>query len=339
MATMRWALPFLAAGAAAVAARLARRRYDLADAVVVITGGSRGLGFALAREFLRQRACVVIAARDPDTLERARRELAAHGQVLAVPADVTVPADARRLVDAAVARFGTIDVLVNNAGLITLGPLDEMTEDDYARAMDVHFWAPLRLAHLVLPVMRRAGEGRIVNIASIGGIISVPHLLPYAASKSALIGLSEGLRAELAGDGIVVTTVNPGLMRTGSPRHVEVKGRHRLEYTWFKLADSTPLTSIGARRAARAIVAATRRGAAHVVLSPQAKAAAWVHGMSPGLVARVLGWVNRALPRPGGIGARALPGWQSTSRVSESWLTRLTDRAAIALNEVGPAAR
>jgi hypothetical protein len=182
--------------------------------------------------------------------------------------------------------------------------------------------------------MRRRGEGRIVNITSIGGKISVPHLLPYSASKFALVGFSEGLRAELARDGVVVTTVCPGLMRTGSPRHALFKGRHRAEYAWFSLSDASRLSSISAEGAARRIVAACTRGEAEAILSPQAKAAALFHGLFPGVTADILAVVNRLLPGPGGIGTAAARGRESQSALSPSWLTALGDEAAARNNEI-----
>jgi short-subunit dehydrogenase len=181
----------------------------------------------------------------------------------------------------------------------------------------------------------RARGGRIVNIASIGGQISVPHLVPYAASKFALVGLSEGLRAELAQAGIVVTTVCPGLMRTGSPRHARFKGRHRDEYTWFTLSDALPLLSMSAERAARQIVEACRRGDAEVVLSVPAKLAVTAHALAPGITADLLGLVNRWLPGPGGIGTRRAPGRESQCRWAPSALTALDERAARRYNQVG----
>src|SRR5262249_50390239 len=147
-----------------------------------------------------------------------------------VPCDITDRERVEEMVAVVQYRWGPVDVLINNAGTISVGPVETMTLDDYRRAMRTHFWGPLYTIHAVLPAMRRRGTGRIVNISSIGGKVSVPHLLPYNASKFALVGYSEGLRAELARDGIVVTTVCPGLMRTGSPRHAFFKGRHRAEY-------------------------------------------------------------------------------------------------------------
>jgi NAD(P)-dependent dehydrogenase (short-subunit alcohol dehydrogenase family) len=231
--------------------------------------------------------------------------------------------------------FGRIDVLVNNAGVIQVGPMEEMTLADYQEAMRTHYWGPLYATLAVLPEMKRRRAGRIVNISSIGGKVSVPHLLPYAASNFALAGLSEGLRAELAKDGVVVTTIIPGLMRTGSPRNAFFKGRHREEYAWFKLGDSLPIASISARRAARRIVEACKYGEAEVILSLPAKLAVWFHGLFPGLTADLLGLVNRGLPGPGGIGTRRVRGKESTSPLSESWIMGLTDRAALENNEMG----
>src|SRR5437868_10247139 len=178
---------------------------------------------------------------------------------------------------AARARFGRIDVLVNNAGTIEVGPMEVMTLDDYEKAMRTHFWGPLYMVLAVLPEMRARKEGRIVNVSSIGGKISVPHLLPYCASKFALTGFSEGLRAELAKDGIVVTTVCPGLMRTGSPLNAFFKGQHQAEYAWFSISDSLPISSISAQRAARQIVRACKNGDAEVILSVPAQLAALFH--------------------------------------------------------------
>src|SRR5205085_11782954 len=133
--------------------------------------------------------------------------------------------------------------------------------------MKVHFWAPLHTTLAALPEMRQRRDGRIVNISSIGGKVSVPHLLPYSASKFALTGWSEGLRSELLKDGIYVTTVCPGLMRTGSPRNALFKGKNEAEYAWFSISDALPIVSMSAKRAAQQIVDAAARGAAEVVLS------------------------------------------------------------------------
>jgi NAD(P)-dependent dehydrogenase (short-subunit alcohol dehydrogenase family) len=320
-------------GARAVVRRW--REYDLRDKVVLITGGSRGLGLIMARQLLHQGARVAICARDELELERARSDLdQQHGWVLTVPCDITDQGQVHTMVQVVQRHFGRIDVLINNAGTIQVGPVELMTLEDYEEAMKVHFWGPLYTVLAVLPAMRQRREGRIVNISSIGGKVSMPHLLPYTASKFALVGLSEGLRAELAKDGIVVTTVCPGLMRTGSPRNASFKGQHRAEYAWFSISDALPLLSQSAERASRQIIAACRRGDAEVVLSLPAKLASIVYGLCPGWTADLLGLANTLLlPAPGGIGTAQLPGKQSSSALSPSWLTALGDRAAQRNNE------
>ncbi|MBV9958807.1 MAG: SDR family NAD(P)-dependent oxidoreductase [Acidobacteria bacterium] len=335
----REALALAAAGLGALlAARAVVRRwreFDFKGKTALITGGSRGLGLVLAREAARQGARVAICARDAEELERARADLKARGaSVLAVPCDVTQRVQVNELVESVRERFGGIDVLINNAGVIQVGPVEVMTLEDYEEAMRVHFWGPLYTMLAVLPLMRARRGGRIVNISSIGGKISVPHLVPYSASKFALVGLSQGLRAELQKDGIVVTTVCPGLMRTGSPRNATFKGQHRAEYAWFSISDSLPATSMSAERAASQIIEACRRGDAEVVLSIQAQLAVKFHGLFPGLTADLLGIVNRLLPAPGGIGRRRAKGKDSESAVSPSLLTALTEAAARKNNEV-----
>ncbi|HYP01981.1 MAG TPA: SDR family NAD(P)-dependent oxidoreductase [Pyrinomonadaceae bacterium] len=312
-----------------------RREFDFGGKTVLITGGSRGLGLVLARELARAGARLSICARDPRELERARLDLARRGaEVLAFPCDVTERAQVEEWVRISEQRFGGVDVLVNNAGVIQVGPIEVMTLADYEEAMKVHFWAPLYTTLAVLPLMRRKGSGgRIVNISSIGGKIGVPHLVPYSASKFALVGLSEGLRAELQKDGIVVTTVCPGLMRTGSPANATFKGQHRAEYAWFSISDSLPVSSMQAERAARQIIAGCKRGDAEVILSVQAVLAIKFHQLFPELSADLSGLINRLLPAAGGIGRKRALGRESQSALSPSWLTALGDEAAKRNNE------
>ena len=339
--TARSAVPWIVGaaglGAIALTRALRRPRYDFRGKNVLITGGSRGLGLVLARQLHAAGARIVLCARDREELDRAFDELAAAGaHILAVPCDVTSAAVVDEMVRAVLDRWGHIDVLINNAGTIAVGPVDTMTLDDYRQAMETHFWAPLHTIRAVVPHMRARHEGRIVNVSSIGGKVSVPHLLPYSASKFALVGLSEGLRSELARDGIVVTTVIPWLMRTGSPRNAFFKGQHRTEYALFTLSDSLPLVTVSAERAARKIIAGCARGAAEVVVGWPAKLAVALHDFFPGLTAGLLSAVNRLLPGPGGVGVTRVAGEASESFITRSWLTELTQRAARRNNEVPP---
>ncbi len=311
------------------------RAIDLRGKTVLITGGSRGLGLVLARELARDGACLAICARDEDELERARAELSALGAtVLALQCDVTDRTAVDEMVRIVQNHFGAIDALINNAGTIAVGPMEAMMLTDYEEAMKINFWATLYTTLAVMPQMRARRTGRIVNISSIGGKVSIPHMLPYSASKFAATGLSQGLRAELAKDGIVVTTVCPGLMRTGSPANANFKGRHWAEYAWFSLGSALPISSMSAERAARRIIEACERGDAEVVFPLPAKLAAMVHSLLPGLTSDMLSLLNRLLPGYGGVGSRPVKGRHSRSALTPSWLTILSDRAAMKNNEV-----
>lgn len=323
-----------AAGAAGWALRArARRGLELTDRVVLVTGGSRGLGLVLARRLLEEGARVALCGRDPLTLARAEAQLGSSQRVLAVPCDVGNAAEVGELIARIVSRWGRLDAVINNAGALQVGPFEEMSLEDFEADLRVHFWGPLHVTLAALPHLRHAGDGRLVNIVSVGGKVAVPHLLPYSASKFALAGLSEGLRAELSPHRVKVTTVFPGLMRTGSPRNVTFRGQHRAEYAWFKTFDSLPGLSMSAERAARRIVQALRDGEPQVVLSVPAKLAAIAHGLFPSAVSRVMTWMNSALPRPGGLGRGGALGSQSESGASESWFNVLTDQAAARNNE------
>lgn len=309
--------------------------YSLTGRTVVITGGSRGLGLALAREVAAQGARVVICGRDAGSLDRARQSLTHIGaDVLAVVCDVTEPASVYELIDQVHRRFGPVDVLVNNAGVIEVGPAETMSLADYEEAMATNFWGMLYPTLAVVPEMRERGAGRIVNITSIGGKLGIPHLLPYSASKFAAVGFSQGLRAEVAGDGIKVVTVCPGLMRTGSPRNAIFRGRHRSEYAWFSISDALPGLSISAESASRRIVAACRRGDSEVLFPVPARLAAVVNAVAPGLTGDVLSLVHRVLPGPGHRPTGRRKGAESQSWLSPSWLSRLGDRAARKYNQV-----
>jgi len=311
------------------------REYDLRDKTVLITGGSRGLGLVMAREFARHGARLVLCARNEEELEHARLDLEKFGvEVMVVRCDVRNRHEVNDMISAVNTRFGNIDVLVNNAGVIQVGPLEVMTEEDFEQAMQAHFWAPLNTIMAVLPSMRQRKAGRIVNITSIGGKVAVPHLVPYSASKFALVGLSKGLRTELMKEGITVTTVCPGLMRTGSPRNAEFKGQHRFEYAWFSISDALPLLTVSAENAARQVVRACKRGQAELVISIPAKIAVLFDALFPEAMSQILSVVNHLLPEPGGIGTQKAKGKESTSAWSPSWLTTLNEQAAVRNNEV-----
>ena len=327
----------LAAGALALGGVLlsrglrAGKRMDFNGRIVVITGGSRGLGLLIARQLVDEGAHVTIAARDEAELQRAHEDLASRGaRVHVVACDVGKRDQAERLIQETVERHGRIDLLVNNAGVMKVGPVEHMEHADFEEAMAVHFWGPLHTTLAAVPAMKRQGGGRIVNISSIGGKIGVPHLTPYCASKFALTGLSDSLRGELAKDQILVTTVCPGMMRTGSPFNAWFKGNHRDEFTWFTIADSIPVASIDGRRAAAQVIDAARYGDPELIITLPAKLAVIANAVAPELVAFMMSTANTSLlpPPTDDAGHESHSGWQSLSEWAPSRVTRLTERAA-----------
>ena len=279
-----------------------RTQDNLRGEVAVVTGASRGLGLLLARELAGQGCPLVICARDAAELERAADDLRAAGaEVTTVACDVTDEATPQLLIDTAVQRYGRLDIVVSNAGVIQVGPVQATQIGHYEVALNTMALAPARLALTALPVMRRQGHGRIVTIGSIGGKISVPHLLPYSTAKFAAVGFSEGLRAELGRGPVTVTTVVPGLMRTGSHLQARFTGQPSKEFTWFSLGASLPLVSMDAERAARQIIAAVRQRRAEIILTPAGQLVSRAAGIVPGLTSEILHLVQRlALPAPSG---------------------------------------
>ena len=272
---------------------------SLRGQVALVTGSSRGLGYLLAREFGREGCRLVIAARDTEELEKAAQDFREMGfPVKAIPADVSKKEDVERLIDEATAFYGRVDILVNNAGIIQVGPENTMTLENFEQAMADDFWSGVYTTLKVLPQMRQRGSGRIVNITSIGGKVSVPHLLPYSAAKFAFTGFSEGMRAELKKDGITVTTIIPGLMRTGSYLNAYFKGEQEKEFGWFSLGATLPFVSMDAEVAAAQIVEAAKLKKAERILSIPANVLARFHGLFPGTTTEILALVNNlGLPK------------------------------------------
>ena len=340
--------PLLAlAGLALAGVAVSRLRRDgtfFAGKVVAITGGSRGLGLAIARRLRAEGAHLALLARDSEELERARWDLLTiqagatpNAEVFSVPCNLTHPEEIQRAIASVAQRFGALDIVVNVAGIIQVGPLQNMTPEDFERTMATNFWGAFHASWAALPHLRSSRGARIVNVASIGGRIAVPHLAPYSASKFALVGLSSALTVELARENIRVTTVCPGLMRTGSHVNAETKGQHAQEFDWFSIANSFPLDSVSAESAARQIVEACRAGRAFLSFPLSTRAAEIALAVCPNLTLGALALANRwLLPKPG-QGASA--GENRTGRESRSlevtpaWKTALADQATAANNE------
>jgi short-subunit dehydrogenase len=308
--------------------------YPLREKVVLITGGSRGLGLVLARHICARGGNVALIARDAEELARAKSDLATRrNTVVTIQCDLLdseqIQAAVRRVID----RFGKIDILINNAGIIEVGPLEHLMREDFERAIRLHFWAPFELISQVVPEMRIWGGGRIVNISSIGGKVAMPHMASYSASKFALTGFSDAIRAELARDNIHVTTVAPGLMRTGSHVNAKFKGRHDDEFAWFAASAGAPLISMNADRAARKILAACRRGQPSLTLTFAARKIVLGNALFPNLTGYLMKFVNRLLPGTGGEQGNESRAGSEVPRRTPGWMTKLADRATQKNNE------
>ena len=324
----------LVVGAWITARAIRTARYTLRDKVVAITGGSRGLGLVLARQICGQGGNVALIARDRDELARSKADLAPRGgAVLTIQCDLLDAAQIDAAVRQIIDRFGKIDILINCAGIIEVGPLDHMTREDFERAMRLHFWAPYELVSRIVPEMRTWGGGRIVNISSIGGKVAVPHLAPYSVSKFALTGFSDAIRAELASDNIHVTTVAPGMMRTGSHVNAKFKGKHDIEFAWFSASAGAPLISMNADRTARKILAACRRGQPSLTLTFTARGAILGNALFPNLTGYMMKLANRFLPGIGDEGGNQSQAGSQLHRLTPKWLTHSADSATARNNE------
>jgi NAD(P)-dependent dehydrogenase (short-subunit alcohol dehydrogenase family) len=279
--------------------------------VVLVTGGSRGLGLAIASRFAQRPVRLVLASRNLAELQQAQSKLLADHPHLRpedfylVACDLSSRQECERLIREAIAQFGRVDILVNNAGIIDVGPLESQPVEAFERALQVNLLAALYTTLAALPHLRAqaplAGSRRaaIVNIASIGGKLAVPHMLPYSTAKFGLVGFSEGLHAELRHKGIRVTTVCPGLMRTGGEAHANFLGDIEAEKRWFMFAAKTPIISSTARHAANKIYNAVLHSRAEITISPQAWLAARFAGLFPETLQLANALANQyVLPKP-----------------------------------------
>lgn len=284
------------------ALRTAFRLQSLRGKIVLITGGSKGLGMILARDFALAGARVAICARSVDELEKARSWIhkEAAAAILAVPCDVSQRDEVERMIKHVQRVYGPIDILINNAGTIAVAPLEATTVEDFEKAQNTMFWGMLYPILAVLPAMREKKRGQIVNITSIGSMISIPHMIPYSSAKFAALGLSLGLFTELKSAGIKVTTILPGLMRTGSFINAEFNGRKEAEYKWFSVAASLPFLSLSAERAARKIIKAVVNEDSLRILGLPAQIAATIQANFPRFALHGLSLINRLLPKVDG---------------------------------------
>jgi NAD(P)-dependent dehydrogenase (short-subunit alcohol dehydrogenase family) len=275
--------------------REARPR-SLRGQVVLMTGGSSGLGLSLACALAAQGCRIALCARDADELTQAQIALTAAVpgvKVMVVPCDTADRVDVELMVARVTDRFGPIDGVVNVAGVVQGGPLESLTIQDFEEVMQLNFFGALYATYAVLPRMIAQKRGWIANIDATGdrltapgGRLAVQRSMPYNCSRFALRGFSESLDIEVAKHGIAVTTVLPGLMRTGG----------------------YPGLSLSSRAAARRIVDAIQRGKRELTLGLPAKIEGLIHDLFPGLTLAALEQVDRLLPRSPKVATSLLTG-------------------------------
>ncbi|HYP74342.1 MAG TPA: SDR family NAD(P)-dependent oxidoreductase [Polyangiaceae bacterium] len=305
------------------------RRTRLAGKKVLIVGGSRGLGFAAARRFLREGADVAICARYEAELARAAAELrglaesiedasGGHPRVVTLRADVTQAHAANALIESAIRQLGCVDVLVNCAVDITIGPLEALTAEDYEQAFRGIFFAVYHPTMAVLPHMKARSFGRIVNVTSVAGKAPIPHNGTYVTGKFATTGFSAVCAAELRKYGIRVSTVLPPPLRNGAWLNASYKGLADQELCWFARALQSPLTSADPERAARAIVEAARWGDVERMVTPTSFLQARLHALWPSLSVALAAFLDARWMPASPPGASALPAFSGEELVMAS---------------------
>jgi short-subunit dehydrogenase len=253
---------------------------SLAGRRLLITGASRGIGRALAEQAASAGAWVAVAARSAERLESLVATLTRAGhRAFAVPVDVTVDEERRRLLDMVCHEFGGLDVLINNAGVASFGHFSESSEVVLRRVMEVNFFAAAELMRLAVPALRRGREPAVVNVASVCGRRGLPAWPEHSASKFALCGLTEALRGEFVRFGIDVLLVLPGLTRTDPARHLlRNEGRMKFDFTG----------AMPPEQVASHILAAVQKNRAETVVGWQAAWLLRANRIWPGFVNRML---------------------------------------------------
>ena len=320
---------------------------DERPAVALVAGGSRGLGLLIARELGRRGYAVLLCARTESEVHAAAAMLRAEGHdTRSAVCDVGDADAVQSLVERTEAEWGPIEVSICVAGIIQVGPLAALRRSHFEEAVAIMLWGPVNVALAVIAPMRGRGRGRIGIVTSVGGLISAPHLLPYSTAKFGAVGFSRGLRSELSGTGITVTTIAPGLMRTGSHVRARFLGDVGAEYSWFAAAASLPLLSMDADRAARRMVDAVLAGRSVLTLTPLAKLAPKADALFPRTASVVLAATARLLPAAPTEAVRdAVPGHEAARGLPGRWrwllgrLTVLGSRAARRNNELATPSR
>jgi NAD(P)-dependent dehydrogenase (short-subunit alcohol dehydrogenase family) len=273
--------------------------------VVVVTGANRGIGRALSLELARRGAKVALAGRQLDELEAVRREIeSAGGSALAHEFDVQNEGDVRALMAAVIARYGAIDILINNAGITMGGDIRLFSDADWTRVLGINLWGPIRTVRAVLPHMLERRTGYVVNIASAAGLIAPSLWTPYATSKFGLIGFSEGLCGALRPKGVGVSVACPMWVQTAineGPPPKLVDGERpgspsasRLARWWSALTRRLPGREMPAETAARRIIRGIEHDRFLIYTHQWLRLLVIARAIAPATFSRFWDWINSA---------------------------------------------
>jgi short-subunit dehydrogenase len=256
---------------------------SLRDHVVILTGASEGIGRALALELAPQKLSLVLAARNRERLDDVAAACEAKGSAcLAVATDVTDPEQCRALVDAAIARFGRLDILINNAGATMWSRFDALADlSPFETLMRVNYFGAVHLTAAALPWLKQT-RGRLVAVASMAGLTGVPERTAYAASKHALVGFFDSLRIELAGTGVTVSLIAPDFVRTETHKRAlgpdgRPLGKSPMQANRIMTAETCARMMVGAIAARRRLLITSGRG----------RLGRWLKLLAPGAIDRI----------------------------------------------------
>jgi short-subunit dehydrogenase len=255
----------------------------LAEQTVVLTGASEGIGRALALELAKQRLSLVVAARNRERLEEVARECETAGSTcLAVPTDITDPRQCRALVDAAIARFGRLDVLINNAGSTMWSRFDALADlEVIEQVMRVNYFGAVYLTAAALPWLKQS-QGRLVAVTSLAGLTGVPERTGYAASKHAMTGFFDSLRIELAGSGVSVTLIAPDFVVSEIHKRAIGPDGRPLGKSPMQVA-----RIMSAEECARLAVRAIERRQRQLITSARGHLGRWLKLLAPSVIDRM----------------------------------------------------
>ncbi len=269
-------------------------KHPYQDKICVITGGSSGIGYSIAEQLAGQGAQLLLIARDTGKLEQAAVALREHGaaRVETLSADITTPADIARIAPAIAALGPAADLVINSAGIVSAGLLEEVPRAEWQRLFGINVFALVDVLQAVLPAIRRRAEhsgvgAQVLNIASAAGLVGFPGMAAYGATKAAVLGLGDSLRAELASLGIGVTTACPGFVQTPIAQKVTLFGRmdHPKVRHWinsgFRRNNLSPAT------VARAALRGAYRNQALVIVGRDARSGYWTKRIAPLLLQKI----------------------------------------------------